>query len=50
MAIHFTLEAGTEVTDGYFVYVVLADSLDGFVTVSLRGHRLRVPKSELYLN
>jgi hypothetical protein len=45
-----TINAGVKVTDGYFVYVVVADTTDGFLTVSLSGHTLRVLKSQVVLN
>ncbi len=35
------------VTDGYFTYEVLADTADGWLTVRLFGHILRVRKEDM---
>ena len=41
---------GQKVTDGYFVYTVLAVTNDGFVTVSLCGHWFRMAAFSLVPN
>ncbi len=45
------LSAGVTVTDGYFVYEVLADTRDGWLTVRMRvtNYVSRIPKSAVRL-
>lgn len=38
------IQPGTEVTDGFFSYVVVADSCDGWLTVRLGCHVLRIER------
>lgn len=39
-----------QVTDGYFVYEVLADTNDGWLTVRLCGHTMRILASQVVDN
>jgi hypothetical protein len=45
-----TIQTGTQITDGYFVYTVISDSNDGWVTATLCGHTFRLQKSQITLN
>lgn len=41
------MQPGSRVFDGYFIYNVLADSGDGWLSVSLHGHWFRIQKSQV---
>ena len=43
-------EEGSRITDGYFVYSVIYDAGDGWLTVRLCGHVLRIQKAGTVLN
>jgi hypothetical protein len=44
------LTIGSNVTDGYFAYTLVALTSDGWATVRLHGHLLRVQVSSLRPN